>query len=115
LNNNLKSVKKKKEGLSIIDLGYNSVKVSNYCIYKNGHYKKQGQQQEYVQIGYNLFKNNNVIQHQNIERTVEFLNKIKNESKQMKINTIVPIATSAVRDAYNQKDVVQTIKKKFWV
>ena len=29
----------------------------------------------------------------------------------MKINTVVPIATSAVRDAYNQKDVIQTIKK----
>ena len=29
----------------------------------------------------------------------------------MKINTVVPIATSAVRDAYNRKDVVQTIKK----
>jgi hypothetical protein len=100
LNNDLKSVKKKKEGLSIIDLGYNSIKVSNYGIYKNGHYKKQGQQQGYVQIGNNLFKNKNVIQYQNIERTVKFLNKIKNESKQMKINTVVPIATSAVRDAY---------------
>jgi exopolyphosphatase / guanosine-5'-triphosphate,3'-diphosphate pyrophosphatase len=111
LNNDLKSVKKKKEGLSIIDLGYNSIKVSNYGIYKNGHYKKQGQQQGYVQIGNNLFKNKNVIQYQNIERTVKFLNKIKNESKQMKINTVVPIATSAVRDAYNQKDVIQTIKK----
>lgn len=107
----LKSVKKRKEGLSIIDLGYNSIKISNYIIYKNGHYKKQDQQQEYVQIGHNLFKNKNVIQTQNIERTVRFLNKIKNESKQMKTNTVVPIATSAVRDAYNRKDVVQTIKK----
>ena len=107
----LKSVKKRKEGLSIIDLGYNSIKISNYIIYKNGHYKKQDQQQEYVQIGHNLFKNKNVIQAQNIERTVKFLNKIKNGLKQMKTNTVVPIATSAVRDADNRKDVVQTIKK----
>jgi exopolyphosphatase / guanosine-5'-triphosphate,3'-diphosphate pyrophosphatase len=107
----IKSAKKRKEGLSIIDLGYNSIKVSNYGIYKNGHYKKQNQLQEYVQIGHNLFKNKNVITNQNIERTVKFLNKIKSELKQMKTNTVVPIATSAVRDADNRKDVVQSIKK----
>jgi len=105
------SVKKKKEDLSIIDLGYNSIKVSTYSIYKNGHYKKQDQQQEYVQIGYNLYKNDNIIKYQNIERAIKFLNKIKNDLKQMKINTVIPIATSAVRDADNRNDVVNTIKK----
>ncbi|MBA3749937.1 MAG: hypothetical protein H0X03_03430 [Nitrosopumilus sp.] len=105
------TVKKKKEDISIIDLGYNSIKVSTYSIYKNGHYKKKDQQQEYVQIGYNLYKNNNIIKYQNIERTIEFLNKIKNNLKQMKINTVIPIATSAVRDADNMYDVVNTIKK----
>jgi exopolyphosphatase/guanosine-5'-triphosphate,3'-diphosphate pyrophosphatase len=109
--NDLITVKKKKEDLSIIDLGYNSIKVSTYSIYKNGHYKKQEQQQEYAQIGYNLFKNDNIIKYQNIERAVKFLNKIKNDLKQMKINTVIPIATSAVRDADNRNDVVNTIKK----
>ena len=50
-----------KESLAIIDLGYNSVKVSIYDIYKNGHYKKRSQKQEYVQIGHELNKNNNQI------------------------------------------------------
>ncbi len=104
-------VKKKKEDLSIIDLGYNSIKISTYNVYKNGHYSKKGQQQEYVQIGHNLYKNNNIIESQNIERVNKFLNKFKDESKQMKIGTVIPIATSAVRDADNGSDVVKKIKK----
>lgn len=107
----LVAVKKKKEDLSIIDLGYNSIKISTYNVYKNGHYSKKGQQQEYVQIGHNLYKNNNIIESQNIERVVKFLNKFKDDSKQMKIDTVIPIATSAVRDADNGKGVVKMVKK----
>jgi len=104
-------VKKKKEDLSIIDLGYNSIKVSNYCIYKNGHYSKESQLQEYVQIGHNLSKNNNIIKTENVERVVKFLNKFKDESKQLKIDTVIPIATSAIRDADNGKEVIRQIKR----
>jgi exopolyphosphatase / guanosine-5'-triphosphate,3'-diphosphate pyrophosphatase len=105
------AVKKKKEDLSIIDLGYNSIKISVYNVYKNGHYSKKDQQQEYVQIGHNLSKNNNIIKSQNVERVIKFLNKFKDESKQMKIDTVIPIATSAIRDADNGKEVVKQIKK----
>jgi exopolyphosphatase / guanosine-5'-triphosphate,3'-diphosphate pyrophosphatase len=105
------AVKKKKEDLSIIDLGYNSIKVSIYNVYKNGHYSKKGQLQEYVQIGHNLSKNNNIINSQNVESVIKFLNKFKNNSKQMKIDTVIPIATSAIRDADNGKEVVKQIKK----
>lgn len=104
-------VKKKKEDLSIIDLGYNSIKISNYSIYKNGHYSKEGQLQEYVQIGHNLSKNNNIIRPENVERVVKFLNKFKDESKQLKIDTVIPIATSAIRDADNGKEVIRQIKR----
>jgi exopolyphosphatase / guanosine-5'-triphosphate,3'-diphosphate pyrophosphatase len=107
----LVEVKKKKEDLSIIDLGYNSIKISSYNVYKNGHYSKKGQQQEYVQIGHNLSKNNNIITSENIERVVKFLNKFKDESKQMRIDTVIPIATSAIRDADNGKEIVKQIKK----
>ena len=106
------AVKKKKESISIVDLGYNSIKISTFDVYKNGQYKKQDQKQEYVQIGYNLSKANNIIKDQNIERVAKFLNKFKSELKQMKNNTVIPIATSAVRDADNGKDVVKSIKKK---
>lgn len=105
------AVKKKKEDLSIIDLGYNSIKISVYNVYKNGQYSKKDQQQEYVQIGHNLSKNNNIIKSQNVERVIKFLNKFKDESKQMKIDTVIPIATSAIRDADNGKEVVKQIKK----
>ncbi|MEJ7642400.1 MAG: hypothetical protein WKF36_09440 [Candidatus Nitrosocosmicus sp.] len=106
------AVKKKKESVSIVDLGYNSIKISTFDVYKNGQYKKQDQQQEYVQIGYNLSKANNIIKDQNIERVAKFLNKFKAELKQMKNNMVIPIATSAVRDADNGADVVKSIKKK---
>ena len=110
--NNLVAVKKKKvKDISIIDLGYNSIKISIYNVYKNGHYSKKGQQQEYVQIGHNLYKNNNIIESQNIERVIKFLNKFKDESKQMKIDTVISIGTSAVRDADNGKEVIKKIKK----
>jgi exopolyphosphatase / guanosine-5'-triphosphate,3'-diphosphate pyrophosphatase len=105
------AVKKKKEDLSIIDLGYNSIKVSIYDVYKNGHYSKKGQLQEYVQIGHNLSKNNNIINSQNVESVIKFLNKFKDDSKQMKIDTVIPIATSAIRDADNGNEVVKQIKK----
>jgi exopolyphosphatase / guanosine-5'-triphosphate,3'-diphosphate pyrophosphatase len=112
LHNNLVAVKKKKvKDISIIDLGYNSIKISIYNVYKNGHYSKKDQQQEYVQIGHNLYKNNNKIESQNIERVIKFLNKFKDESKQMKIDTVIPIGTSAVRDADNGKEVIKKIKK----
>jgi exopolyphosphatase / guanosine-5'-triphosphate,3'-diphosphate pyrophosphatase len=112
LYNNLVAVKKKKvKDISIIDLGYNSIKISIYSVYKNGHYSKKGQQQEYVQIGHNLYKNNNIIESQNIERVIKFLNKFKDESKQMKIDTVISIGTSAVRDADNGKEVIKKIKK----
>ena len=106
------AVKKKKESISIVDRGYNSIKISTFDVYKNGQYKKQDQKQEYVQIGYNLSKANNKIKDQNIERVAKFLKKFKSELKQMKNNTVIPIATSAVRDADNGKDVVKSIKKK---
>ena len=110
--NNLIAVKKKKvKDISIIDLGYNSIKISIYNVYKNGHYSKKDQQQEYVQIGHNLYKNNNIIESQNIERVIKFLNKFKDESKQMKIDTVISIGTSAVRDADNGKEVIKKIKK----
>jgi len=110
-NPDLKGEKKKKEQISIIDLGYNSIKISLYYVYKNGHYSKRNQQQEYIQIGHNLAKNNNIIESQNITKVVKFLNKFKDESRQMKIETVIPIATSAIRDAINGKEAVKKIKK----
>ena len=111
-NPDLKGEKKKKEQkISIVDLGYNSAKISIYCVYKNGHYSKINQQQEYIQIGHNLVKNNNAIESQNTAKVVKFLNNFKDESKQMKIGTVIPIATSAIRDAINGKEVVKKIKK----
>ena len=110
-NPDLKGEKKKKEQISIIDLGYNSIKISIYHIYKNGHYLKRNQQQEYIQVAHNLAKDNNIIDSQNITKAVKFLNKSKNGSKQMKVETVIPIATSAIRDAINGKEVVKKIKK----
>ncbi|MGN6349255.1 MAG: Ppx/GppA phosphatase family protein [Candidatus Nitrosocosmicus sp.] len=110
-NQDIGVLKKKKDWISIIDLGYNSAKISIYNIYKNGYYSKKRQYQDYIQIGHNLLKNNNIIESNNIERVIKFLNNFKNESKQLKLDTVIPIATSAVRDADNGNDVVKRIKK----
>jgi exopolyphosphatase/guanosine-5'-triphosphate,3'-diphosphate pyrophosphatase len=101
---------KKKESIAIIDLGYNSVKISAYDIYKNGHYKKNFQRQEYVQIGLDLSKNNGLISKQNIERTASALLSFRKGLKEQDVDYVIPIATSAVRDAINQKEVIYDLK-----
>lgn len=101
---------RKKESLAIIDLGYNSIKISTYDIYKNGHYKKQYQKQDYVQIGSELNSNDNIISDRNIDRTIKALDNFKKDLKEKHIDVVIPIATSAVRDAANQKFVVDTLK-----
>ena len=100
----------KKESLAIIDLGYNSIKISTYDIYKNGHYKKQYQKQDYVQIGSELIRNDNIISDKNVDRTIKALDNFKKDLKEKNIDVVIPIATSAVRDASNQKFVVDTLE-----
>ena len=100
----------KKESLAIIDLGYNSIKISTYDIYKNGHYKKQYQKQDYVQIGSELIRNDNIISDKNVDRTIKALDNFKKDLKENNIDVVIPIATSAVRDASNQKFVVDTLE-----
>jgi exopolyphosphatase / guanosine-5'-triphosphate,3'-diphosphate pyrophosphatase len=101
---------RKKESLAIIDLGYNSIKISTYDIYKNGHYKKQYQKQDYVQIGSELNSNDNMISDRNVDRTIKALDNFKKDLKEKNIDVVIPIATSAVRDASNQKFVVNTLE-----
>ena len=103
---------KKKESIAIIDLGYNSIKISAYDIYKNGHYKKKFQRQEYVQIGLDLSKNKGIISKQNIERTASALLSFRKDLKDQNVDFVIPIATSAVRDAINQKEVIYELKDK---
>jgi exopolyphosphatase / guanosine-5'-triphosphate,3'-diphosphate pyrophosphatase len=100
----------KKESLAIIDLGYNSIKISTYDIYKNGHYKKQYQKQDYVQIGSELIRNDNIISDKNVDRTIKALDNFKKDLKEKNIDVVIPIATSAVRDASNQKSVLDTLE-----
>lgn len=100
----------KKESLAIIDLGYNSIKISTYDIYKNGHYKKQYQKQDYVQIGSALIRNDNIISDKNVDRTIKALDNFKKDLKAKNIDVVIPIATSAVRDASNQKLVLDTLE-----
>ena len=103
---------KKKESIAIIDLGYNSVKISAYDIYKNGHYKKKFQRQEYVQIGLDLNKNGRLISNQNIERTNRALLSFREDLRDQDIDSVIPIATSAVRDAENQKEVINKLNDR---
>jgi exopolyphosphatase / guanosine-5'-triphosphate,3'-diphosphate pyrophosphatase len=103
---------KKKESIAIIDLGYNSVKISAYDIYKNGHYKKKFQRQEYVQIGLDLNKNGRLISNQNIERTNRALLSFREDLRDQDIDSVIPIATSAVREAENQKEVINKLNDR---
>ena len=100
---------KKKESIPIIDLGYNSVKISAYDIYKNGYYKKKFQRQEYVQIGLDLHKNDHLISTQNIERTARALISFRKDLKEKDLESVIPVATSAVRVAENLQVVILNV------
>lgn len=94
--------------ISVIDLGYNSLKLVNYII-QNNKYNISSQKSFKVKLGENLHSQK-ILKDDAINRTINALNYFKeiiyfNSSSSL----VIPFATSAVRESENQKNFLNKI------
>lgn len=98
--------------VSIIDLGFNSVKLVNYEVNKNDHSFKAYQQEGIkVKLGEGL-NETGYLARKPIERTIEALKMFKDIINFDSITHVLPVATSAVREAKNKEDFLTEVYKE---
>jgi exopolyphosphatase/guanosine-5'-triphosphate,3'-diphosphate pyrophosphatase len=97
---------------SIIDLGYNSIKLVNYNILqKNKKYRAYYDKSIRVQLGEGMHKVN-VLQSDAMERTIESIKYFKEIISTESIDYVIPFATSAVREAENKKIFLNHVEEQ---
>jgi exopolyphosphatase/guanosine-5'-triphosphate,3'-diphosphate pyrophosphatase len=97
---------------SIIDLGYNSIKLVNYNILqKNKKYRAYYDKSIRVQLGDGMHKTN-ILQSHAIERTIESIKYFNEIISTESIDHVIPFATSAVREAENKKIFLKTVEEQ---
>ena len=97
---------------SIIDLGYNSIKLVNYNIFqKNRKYRSYYDKSIRVKLGEGIHKAN-ILQPDAIERTLESIKYFNNIINIESIKHVIPFATSAVREAENKKIFLKNVEEQ---
>ena len=96
--------------ISIIDLGYNSIKLANYKV-QRGIYKAYFQEGIKVKAGDDLVTTGNIAR-KSIQRTVNALKMFRDIIKFESIGHVLPVATSAVREAGNKEKFLKELKEK---
>lgn len=97
--------------LVIIDLGSNSVRMKISKIDEFGSFDVVGYQKEYVRLSENMGKEK-TLKEVPMKRTIEALKKFKAQYSQMNNVVIKAVATAAVRQAKNQKEFLERVKKE---
>jgi exopolyphosphatase/guanosine-5'-triphosphate,3'-diphosphate pyrophosphatase len=93
---------------SVIDLGFNSVKMVNYLISEAGEYRAFRQVSFKVRLGEGL-NETGFLQPEPINRTLQSL-EILNDFVQLdSIDLVIPVATSAVREAANAAEFLSQV------
>ena len=87
--------------VSVIDLGYNSLKLVNYEVNKDRTFAAYGQNSTLPRIGEGLDKAG-ALEEQPINRTMKALKLFRDIVDLQHVNHVLPIATSAVREASNK-------------
>ena len=104
--------------VSVIDLGFNSVKLVNYYVNHDGTYKAYQREGVKVRLGQGLGKTG-VLTQESIQRTIDALRFFREIVNFQSIERILPVATSAVREAKNRdeflKQVFQETRLRFRV
>jgi exopolyphosphatase/guanosine-5'-triphosphate,3'-diphosphate pyrophosphatase len=95
--------------VSVIDLGFNSVKMVNYDIRKDGGYLAYQQEGVKVKLGDGLTKAGHLAS-EPVERTLEALKLFRDVIGFDSIRHVLPVATSAVRDAENRTDFLKLVR-----
>ncbi len=94
--------------VSVIDLGFNSVKLVNYDIKKDGTFKAYQQEGVKVKLGEGLHKTG-YLGKEPIKRTIDALLMFHDVINFDSIRHVLPVATSAVREAGNRQDFLKQV------
>jgi len=92
----------------VIDLGFNSVKLVNYVIKRDGTFKAYQQEGVKVKLGEGLHKSGELGK-EPIKRTIDALLKFHDMINFDSIRHILPVATSAVREADNRVEFLKQV------
>ena len=84
--------------ISVIDLGFNSLKLVNYYVNTDNSYKAYEQQGIRVRLGANL-RETGLLSRESINSTINALKLFRDKINFQSINYVVAVATSAVREA----------------
>src|SRR5215831_3966455 len=95
--------------VSVIDLGFNSAKLVNYYVNRNNSYKAYDQKKIDVRLGSGLSNQKGLLRREAIRRTIDGLKLFKSIIDFHTIGHIIPVATSAVRDAYNKAEFLREV------
>ena len=97
--------------LSVIDLGYNSLKMVSYEVRPDGSFRAYDQRGELTKIGEGLDKTGRLSK-EGIERTIRVINLLNEINRMEKVDRVLAVATSAVREAKNGPQFVRMVESK---
>jgi len=94
--------------VSVIDLGFNSLKLVSYDIKKDGLFKAYQQEGIKLRLGQGL-KETGYLGKEQVRRTIDALRIFKDIINFESIRHVLPVATSAVREAGNRADFLRQV------
>ncbi len=92
--------------VSVIDLGYNSLKLVNYDVRRDKSFVAYGQQSVLAKVGEGLDQTG-FLGDKPIRRTIKTLKQFRAIVDLEQSNHVLPVATSAVREAGNREDFLK--------
>jgi len=96
----------------VIDLGFNSVKLVNYYVNDNNNsFKAYEQRGVKAKLGEGLYETGELCG-ESIERTINALKLFRDIISFQSIKCVLPVATSAVREAKNKEDFLKQVYKR---
>lgn len=97
--------------VSVVDLGFNSAKMVNYDVKHDGTFNAYRQEGFSVKLGEGLGRSG-YLSGEPVQRTIKALKLFRDIINFDSIHHILPVATSAVRDAVNRDSFLGEIQKK---
>jgi exopolyphosphatase/guanosine-5'-triphosphate,3'-diphosphate pyrophosphatase len=95
---------------SVLDLGSNSVKLVNYKINYYNNYKPYHQESVRLKLSEGLEKG--FLKEEYVDKTIETLKLFRNIVDFEDVNYVISVATSAIREAENQLEIIERIQKE---
>ena len=95
--------------VSVIDLGFNSIKLVNYDVRANGTFKAYQQEGVKVKLGEGLNHRTGYLSGLPVQRTIDALKIFRDIIDFNSIHKVLPVATSVVREASNKDDFLKHI------